>query len=128
MAIAIRIYKKKGIYSKNEAKGSENEDSAESALKSELSMQNTANENQKEFFFWLLLMIWSNKIIWQSDFLARPGGSHWTEEVLAHYSKCNGFETYYLICSVSMIAVAGLFKLHAFLSYYTVNAFYVTVN
>ncbi|KAI1239889.1 hypothetical protein IHE44_0011326 [Lamprotornis superbus] len=32
-AIAIRIYKKKVIYSKNEAKGSENEDSAESALK-----------------------------------------------------------------------------------------------
>ncbi|XP_014797567.1 PREDICTED: contactin-associated protein-like 4 isoform X3 [Calidris pugnax] len=50
-AIAIRIYKKKGIYSKNEVKGSENEDSAESALKSELSMQNTANENQKEYFF-----------------------------------------------------------------------------
>ncbi|KAM9508717.1 contactin-associated protein-like 4 isoform 5-T5 [Guaruba guarouba] len=50
-AIAIRIYKKNGIYSKNEAKGSENEDSAESALKSELSMQNTANENQKEYFF-----------------------------------------------------------------------------
>ncbi|XP_066037774.1 contactin-associated protein-like 4 [Chamaea fasciata] len=50
-AIAIRVYKKKGIYSKNEAKGSENEDSAESALKSELSMQNTANENQKEYFF-----------------------------------------------------------------------------
>ncbi|XP_064901859.1 contactin-associated protein-like 4 isoform X3 [Columba livia] len=50
-AIAIRIYKKKVIYSKNEAKGSENEDSAESALKSELSMQNTANENQKEYFF-----------------------------------------------------------------------------
>ncbi|NXW89465.1 CNTP4 protein, partial [Alopecoenas beccarii] len=50
-AIAIRIYKKKIIYSKNEAKGSENEDSAESALKSELSMQNTANENQKEYFF-----------------------------------------------------------------------------
>uniref|UniRef100_A0A8B9QHW0 Uncharacterized protein n=1 Tax=Apteryx owenii TaxID=8824 RepID=A0A8B9QHW0_APTOW len=50
-AIAIRIYKKKSIYSKNEAKGSENEDGAESALKSELSMQNTANENQKEYFF-----------------------------------------------------------------------------
>uniref|UniRef100_A0A8C0ULA0 Contactin-associated protein-like 4 n=2 Tax=Cyanistes caeruleus TaxID=156563 RepID=A0A8C0ULA0_CYACU len=49
-AIAIRIYKK-SIYSKNETKGSENEDSAESALKSELSMQNTANENQKEYFF-----------------------------------------------------------------------------
>ncbi|KAM9213684.1 contactin-associated protein-like 4 [Leptosomus discolor] len=50
-AIAIRVYKKKGIYSKNEAKGSENEDSAESALKSDLSVQNTANENQKEYFF-----------------------------------------------------------------------------
>ncbi|RMC19034.1 hypothetical protein DUI87_03638 [Hirundo rustica rustica] len=51
MAIAISIYKKKGIYSKSEAKESENEDSAESALKSELSMQNTGNENQKEYFF-----------------------------------------------------------------------------
>lgn len=55
-AIAIRIYKQKSIYSKNEAKGSENEDSAESALKSELSMQNTANENQKEYF-WLAFII-----------------------------------------------------------------------
>nr|XP_047911720.1 contactin-associated protein-like 4 isoform X5 [Anser cygnoides] len=50
-AIAIHIYKKKSIYSKNETKGSENEDSAESALKSELSTQNTASENQKEYFF-----------------------------------------------------------------------------
>ncbi|XP_009994687.1 PREDICTED: contactin-associated protein-like 4 [Chaetura pelagica] len=50
-AIATHICKKKGIYSKNEAKASENEDSAESALKSEPSMQNTANENQKEYFF-----------------------------------------------------------------------------
>ncbi|XP_032062264.1 contactin-associated protein-like 4 isoform X1 [Aythya fuligula] len=50
-AIAIRIYKKKSIYSKNETKESENEDSAESALKSELSTQNTASENQKEYFF-----------------------------------------------------------------------------
>ncbi|XP_062455111.1 contactin-associated protein-like 4 [Rhea pennata] len=50
-AVVIRIYKKKSIYSKNEAKGSENEDSAESALKSELNVQNTANENQKEYFF-----------------------------------------------------------------------------
>lgn len=56
-AIAIRIYKKKSIYSKNETKGSENEDSAESALKSELSTQNTASENQKEYFFWLTFMI-----------------------------------------------------------------------
>ncbi|NXG49989.1 CNTP4 protein, partial [Psilopogon haemacephalus] len=50
-AVAIRIYRKKGIYSKNESKGPENEDSGESALKSELGMQNTANENQKEYFF-----------------------------------------------------------------------------
>lgn len=50
-AVAIRIYRKRGIYSKNEAKGHENEESGESALKSELSMQNTANENQKEYFF-----------------------------------------------------------------------------
>uniref|UniRef100_A0A674JGK1 Contactin associated protein family member 4 n=1 Tax=Terrapene triunguis TaxID=2587831 RepID=A0A674JGK1_9SAUR len=50
-AIAVRIYKKKSVYKKNEAKGSENEDSAETALKCELSMQNTVNENQKEYFF-----------------------------------------------------------------------------
>lgn len=50
-AIAIHIYRKKSRYSKNEKKGSENEDSAESALKSELSIQNTASENQKEYFF-----------------------------------------------------------------------------
>ncbi|XP_008504224.2 contactin-associated protein-like 4 [Calypte anna] len=49
-AIGIRIYKKKGVYSKNETKGSENEESTESALKSELSMQNTTSENQKEYF------------------------------------------------------------------------------
>ncbi|XP_074809227.1 contactin-associated protein-like 4 isoform X2 [Natator depressus] len=50
-AIAVRIYKKKSVYKKNEAKGSQNEDSAETALKCELSMQNTVNENQKEYFF-----------------------------------------------------------------------------
>ncbi|KAM7166544.1 contactin-associated protein-like 4 [Macrochelys suwanniensis] len=50
-AIAVRIYIKKSVYKKNEAKGSENEDSAETALKCELSMQNTVNENQKEYFF-----------------------------------------------------------------------------
>ncbi|POI21638.1 hypothetical protein CIB84_014614 [Bambusicola thoracicus] len=50
-AIAIHIYRKKSRYSKTEKKGSENEDSAESALKSELSIQNTASENQKEYFF-----------------------------------------------------------------------------
>ncbi|KAJ7335611.1 hypothetical protein JRQ81_013552 [Phrynocephalus forsythii] len=50
-AIAVRIYKKKSVYNKKEVKGSENEDSAETALKSELSVQNTVNENQKEYFF-----------------------------------------------------------------------------
>uniref|UniRef100_A0A8C8RUE8 Contactin associated protein family member 4 n=1 Tax=Pelusios castaneus TaxID=367368 RepID=A0A8C8RUE8_9SAUR len=50
-SIAVHIYKKKSIYKKNEAKGSENEDSTETALKCELSVQNTVNENQKEYFF-----------------------------------------------------------------------------
>uniref|UniRef100_A0A670JN47 Contactin associated protein family member 4 n=1 Tax=Podarcis muralis TaxID=64176 RepID=A0A670JN47_PODMU len=50
-AIAVRIYKKKSVYKKKEVKGSEKEDSAETALKSELSMQNTVNESQKEYFF-----------------------------------------------------------------------------
>lgn len=49
--IAIRIYKKKSEYKKKEVKGSENEDSAETALKSELNVQNTVTENQKEYFF-----------------------------------------------------------------------------
>lgn len=34
-------------------------------------------------------------MMWQSEFLAKPGGSHWAENVLAHSSKCSGFETYY---------------------------------
>uniref|UniRef100_A0A8D2JBE3 Contactin associated protein family member 4 n=1 Tax=Varanus komodoensis TaxID=61221 RepID=A0A8D2JBE3_VARKO len=50
-AIAVRIYKKKTVYKKKEAQGSENEDSAETALKSELNTQNAVNENQKEYFF-----------------------------------------------------------------------------
>ncbi|KAM8793234.1 contactin-associated protein-like 4 [Eudromia elegans] len=50
-AIAIRIYKRKNTYSKNEPKGSENEDGTESALKNELNVQNITNENQKEYFF-----------------------------------------------------------------------------
>ncbi|XP_061482188.1 contactin-associated protein-like 4 [Rhineura floridana] len=50
-AIAVRIYKKKSVYKKKEVKGSENEDTAEAALKSELSVQNTVNESQKEYFF-----------------------------------------------------------------------------
>uniref|UniRef100_A0A8C6ZC26 Contactin-associated protein-like 4 n=1 Tax=Nothoprocta perdicaria TaxID=30464 RepID=A0A8C6ZC26_NOTPE len=51
-AIAIHIYQKKHAFiKKKEPKGSENEDGAESALKNELHVQNTANENQKEYFF-----------------------------------------------------------------------------
>uniref|UniRef100_A0ACB8ET97 Contactin-associated protein-like 4 n=1 Tax=Sphaerodactylus townsendi TaxID=933632 RepID=A0ACB8ET97_9SAUR len=50
-AIAVRIYRKKSVYKKKEVKGSENEDCAETALKSELSVQHTVNENQKEYFF-----------------------------------------------------------------------------
>ncbi|XP_077200637.1 contactin-associated protein-like 4 [Paroedura picta] len=50
-AIAVRIYRKKSVYKKKEVKGSENEDCAETALKSEHSAQNTVNENQKEYFF-----------------------------------------------------------------------------
>ncbi|KAM6035110.1 LOW QUALITY PROTEIN: contactin-associated protein-like 4 [Theristicus caerulescens] len=46
MAHSHTIYKKKGIYSKNEAKGSENEDSAESALKSEVSIQTLQQMNE----------------------------------------------------------------------------------
>uniref|UniRef100_A0A8C0XWT8 Laminin G domain-containing protein n=1 Tax=Castor canadensis TaxID=51338 RepID=A0A8C0XWT8_CASCN len=50
-AIAIRIYQQKRLYKKNEAKRSENVDSAEAVLKSELNIQNAVNENQKEYFF-----------------------------------------------------------------------------
>ncbi|XP_053464567.1 contactin-associated protein-like 4 isoform X2 [Nycticebus coucang] len=50
-AIAARIYQQKRLYKRNEAKRSENVDSAEAVLKSELNMQNAVNENQKEFFF-----------------------------------------------------------------------------
>ncbi|XP_020832344.1 contactin-associated protein-like 4 isoform X2 [Phascolarctos cinereus] len=50
-AIAIRIYQQKSLYKKNETKRAENEDCAETALKSELTVQNRVNENQKEYFF-----------------------------------------------------------------------------
>ncbi|XP_045389993.1 contactin-associated protein-like 4 isoform X6 [Lemur catta] len=50
-AIAVRIYQQKRLYKRNEAKRSENVDSAEAVLKSELNIQNTVNENQKEYFF-----------------------------------------------------------------------------
>ncbi|KAG8518684.1 Contactin-associated protein-like 4, partial [Galemys pyrenaicus] len=50
-AIAVRIYQQKRLYKRNEAKRSENVDSAEAVLKSELNIQNTVSENQKEYFF-----------------------------------------------------------------------------
>uniref|UniRef100_A0A8C6QD47 Contactin associated protein-like 4 n=1 Tax=Nannospalax galili TaxID=1026970 RepID=A0A8C6QD47_NANGA len=50
-AIAVRIYQQKRLYKRNEAKRSENVDSAEAVLKSELHIQNTVNESQKECFF-----------------------------------------------------------------------------
>lgn len=56
-AIAVRIYQQKRLYKRNEAKRSENVDSAEAVLKSELSRQNAASENQKEYFFWWAAMI-----------------------------------------------------------------------
>ncbi|XP_012496971.1 PREDICTED: contactin-associated protein-like 4 [Propithecus coquereli] len=49
-AIAVRIYQQKRLYKRNEAKRSENVDSAEAVLKSELNIQNAVNENQKEYF------------------------------------------------------------------------------
>ncbi|XP_050000114.1 contactin-associated protein-like 4 isoform X6 [Alexandromys fortis] len=50
-AIAVRIYQQKRLYKRNEAKRSENIDSAEAVLKSELHIQNAVGENQKEYFF-----------------------------------------------------------------------------
>lgn len=56
-AIAVRIYQQKRLYKRNEAKRSENVDSAEAVLKSELNIQNAVTENQKEYFFWLVAVI-----------------------------------------------------------------------
>ncbi|XP_030780818.1 contactin-associated protein-like 4 isoform X7 [Rhinopithecus roxellana] len=50
-AIAVRIYQQKRLYKRSEAKRSENVESAEAVLKSELNIQNAVNENQKEYFF-----------------------------------------------------------------------------
>ncbi|XP_058562357.1 contactin-associated protein-like 4 isoform X2 [Neofelis nebulosa] len=50
-AIAVRIYQQKRLYKRNEAKRSENVDSAEAVLKSELNIQSAVSENQKEYFF-----------------------------------------------------------------------------
>ncbi|XP_049642287.1 contactin-associated protein-like 4 [Suncus etruscus] len=50
-AIAVRIYQQKRLYKRNEAKRSENVDRGEAVLKSELNIQTTVSENQKEYFF-----------------------------------------------------------------------------
>ncbi|KAF7484792.1 hypothetical protein GHT09_003689 [Marmota monax] len=50
-AIAIRIYQQRWLYQKNESDISKAGDNAEIALKSELNMQNTVSESQKEYFF-----------------------------------------------------------------------------
>ncbi|XP_006860215.1 PREDICTED: contactin-associated protein-like 4 [Chrysochloris asiatica] len=50
-AIAVRIYQQKRLYKRNEAKRSENVDSAEAVLKSELNVQHAIYENHKEYFF-----------------------------------------------------------------------------
>ncbi|XP_077610169.1 contactin-associated protein-like 4 isoform X2 [Crocuta crocuta] len=51
VAVAARIYQQKRLYKRNEAKRSENVDSAEAVLKSELNIQSAVSENQKEYFF-----------------------------------------------------------------------------
>ncbi|XP_062966468.1 contactin-associated protein-like 4 isoform X5 [Cynocephalus volans] len=50
-AIAVRIYQQKRLYKRNEAKRSENADSAAAVLKSDLNIQNAVSENQKEYYF-----------------------------------------------------------------------------
>ncbi|XP_069481771.1 contactin-associated protein-like 4 [Ambystoma mexicanum] len=50
-AVALRVYQRKGTYKKSQAKGSENETMTATALKTELSVQHTLHENQKEYFF-----------------------------------------------------------------------------
>ncbi|XP_039712473.1 contactin-associated protein-like 3 [Pteropus medius] len=50
-AIAIRIYQQGWVYQKNESNIQKNGDNAETALKSELNMQSTVYESQKEYFF-----------------------------------------------------------------------------
>uniref|UniRef100_A0A8D1BJZ5 Contactin-associated protein-like 3 n=1 Tax=Sus scrofa TaxID=9823 RepID=A0A8D1BJZ5_PIG len=50
-AIAIRVYQQRWLYQKNESNIPQTGDNAETALKSELNMQSTVNESQKEYFF-----------------------------------------------------------------------------
>ncbi|XP_037653106.1 contactin-associated protein-like 3 [Choloepus didactylus] len=50
-AIAIRICQQRWLYQKNESDISKKGDDAETALKSELNVQNAVSESQKEYFF-----------------------------------------------------------------------------
>lgn len=50
-AIAVRIYRQRWLYQKNESNSPKHGARAESALKSELNMQSTGSESQKEYFF-----------------------------------------------------------------------------
>ncbi|CAK7301499.1 Contactin-associated protein-like 3 [Vulpes lagopus] len=50
-AIAIRIYQQRWLYQKNESNIPQTGDNAETALKSEVNVQNTVSESQKEYFF-----------------------------------------------------------------------------
>ncbi|XP_034885064.1 contactin-associated protein-like 3 isoform X2 [Mirounga leonina] len=50
-AIALRIYQQRWLYQKNESNVPQTGDNAETALKSEVNMQSTISESQKEYFF-----------------------------------------------------------------------------
>ncbi|XP_036760340.2 contactin-associated protein-like 3 isoform X2 [Manis pentadactyla] len=50
-AIAVRIYQQRWLYQKNESNSPKHSARAKSALKSELNMQSTGSESQKEYFF-----------------------------------------------------------------------------
>ncbi|KAM8963611.1 contactin-associated protein-like 3 isoform 1-T1 [Lycaon pictus] len=50
-AIAIRIYQQRWLYQKNESNIPQTGDNAETALKSEVNVQNIVSESQKEYFF-----------------------------------------------------------------------------
>ena len=80
-AIAIRIHQQRWLYQKNETNIPQTGDKAETALKSELNMQCTVDESQKEYFFWsAVVTCWS---LWWCDFLAKPGApSAWNPPVV----------------------------------------------
>lgn len=80
-AIAIRIYQQRWLYQKNETNIPKTGDNAETALKSEINMQCTVNESQKEYFFWSAIVIYW--LLRWCDFLAKPGApSGWNPPVV----------------------------------------------